>query len=267
MTTQFLLHAGFDDRPPPIPSQTDVVVDGIKSMIIRGQLGPGARLPREKDLALELNVSRGPLREGVRALCLMGVLETRQGDGTYVTSLDASLLLGPMAFLVDLGTEADVFHLQAVRRVLETEAAGRAAQLITDAAVGEASDILAQVEPLITSTSDDHFSAFIEADIAFHRVIAHASGNPALEALIEALAARTVRGRLWRAISEKGALSSTHREHQAILQAIARRDPDAARIRMGTHLLAVQEFLHDHPQVAGMEPGAILDHQPPLDSG
>jgi GntR family transcriptional regulator, transcriptional repressor for pyruvate dehydrogenase complex len=265
MTTQFLADVERDDRPPPIPSQTDVVVDGIKSMIIRGQLGPGARLPREKDLARELNVSRGPLREGVRALCLMGVLETRQGDGTYVTSLDASLLLAPMAFLVDLGAEA-AFHLQAVRRVLETEAAGRAAQLITDAAVREASDILAQVEPMV-STSGDHFGAFIEADIAFHRVIAHASGNPALEALIEALASRTVRGRLWRAISEEGALHSTHREHQAILQAIARRDPDAARIRMATHLLGVQEFLHDHPEVAGMEPLAVLDHQPPSVSG
>jgi GntR family transcriptional regulator, transcriptional repressor for pyruvate dehydrogenase complex len=150
--------------------------------------------------------------------------------------------------------------------VLETEAAGRAAQLITDAAVREASDILAQVEPMV-STSDDHFGAFIEADIAFHRVIAHASGNPALEALIEALASRTVRGRLWRAISEEGALHSTHREHQAILQAIARRDPDAARIRMATHLLAVQEFLHDHPEVAGIKPLAVLDHQPPSVSG
>jgi GntR family transcriptional regulator, transcriptional repressor for pyruvate dehydrogenase complex len=254
-----------EDRPLPIQSQTDVVVDGIKSMIIRGRLGPGARLPREKDLALELNVSRGPLREGVRALCLMGVLETRQGDGTYVTSLDASLLLAPMAFLVDLGTEADAFHLQAVRRVLETDAAGRAAQLITDAAVGQALDILAQVEPLITSTSDDHFGAFIEADIAFHRVIARASGNPALEALIEALATRTVRGRVWRAISEEGALDSTHREHQAILRAIARRDPDAARIRMGAHLLTVQEYLQDHPQAARMEPFAVL--QPPAESG
>lgn len=61
MTIQSLTHVERDDRPPPIPSQTDVVVDGIKSMIIRGQLGPGARLPREKDLALELDVSRGPL--------------------------------------------------------------------------------------------------------------------------------------------------------------------------------------------------------------
>jgi GntR family transcriptional regulator, transcriptional repressor for pyruvate dehydrogenase complex len=267
MTTQSLTHVERDDRPPPIPSQTDVVVDGIKSMIISGHLGPGARLPREKDLALELNVSRGPLREGVRALCLMGVLETRQGDGTYVTALDARLLLAPMALLVDLGAEADAFHLQVVRRVLETEAAGRAAQLITDAALREASDILAEVDPVVTSPSDDHSGAFIEADIAFHRVIAHASGNPALEALIEALATRTLRGRLWRAICEEGAPSSTHREHQAILQAIARRDPDAARIRMGTHLLAVQEFVHDHLRVAGMKPVAVLDHQPPPVSG
>ena len=65
MTTQSLTDIERDDPPPPIQSQTDVVVDGIKSMIIRGRLGPGARLPREKDLALELNVSRGPLREGV----------------------------------------------------------------------------------------------------------------------------------------------------------------------------------------------------------
>src|SRR5215216_6069524 len=239
------------DSPPAASgrSQTDVVIQSVKDMITTGVLAPGSRLPVEKDLAAQLAVSRGSLREGVRALCLMGVLETRQGDGTYVTSLDASLPLAPMTFLVDLGGEADAFHLQAVRRVLETEAAGRAAQLITDAALREASDILAQVEPLVTSASDDHFGAFIEADIAFHRVIAHASGNPALEALIEALATRTIHGRLWRAISEEGAIPSTHREHQAILRAIARRDPDAARIRMGTHLLAGQEFLHDHLRV------------------
>jgi GntR family transcriptional regulator, transcriptional repressor for pyruvate dehydrogenase complex len=247
MSSQPVTDAGPGERRLGPPSQTDVVVDSVKKMIISGRLGPGARLPREKDLAVELNVSRGSLREGVRALCIMGVLETRQGDGTYVTSLDASLLLAPMAFLVDLGAQTDAFQLQAVRRVLETEAAGRAAQLIDDAAVRQATDILAGVEPLITSTSDDHFGAFIEADIAFHRVIAHASGNPALEALIEALATRTVRARLWRAITEEDALASTHREHQAILQAVADRDPDAARIRMGGHLLTVQEFIHDHP--------------------
>lgn len=247
MASPPLANEGAVAQPQPALSQTDVVVDGIKRMIISGQLGPGARLPREKDLAVEFNVSRGSLREGVRALAIMGVLETRQGDGTYVTSLDASLLLAPMGFLVDLGAESNAFHLQAVRRVLETEAAGRAALLIDDARVQQATDILAAVEPLIHSTGDEHFSAFIEADIAFHRVIAHASQNPALEALIEALATRTVRARLWRAITQKEALESTHREHHAILRAIAERDPEAAQIRMGAHLLAVQEFMQDHP--------------------
>jgi GntR family transcriptional repressor for pyruvate dehydrogenase complex len=244
----------------PARSQTDVVVDSIKKMITDGRLGPGARLPRERDLADELSVSRGSLREGVRALCLMGVLETRQGDGTYVTSLDASLLLTPMGFLVDLGGEATAVHLQAVRRVLETEAAGRAAQAADTEALEEARSILVGVEQLLASTTDSPYEAFIEADVAFHRVIARASGNPALEALIEAMASRTVRGRRRRAMTEDGVLQGTLREHRAILRAISHRDPDAARIQMGAHLLAVQEFLHDHPEATSATPG--LDRDP-----
>ena len=115
-----------------IPSRTDTVVDSIKRMITTGALKAGSRLPIEKDLALELGVSRSSLREGVRALCSMGVLETRQGDGTYVTSLDLNRLLAPMGFLVDLQELSDMSHVQAVRRVLETEAAGRAAIAISD---------------------------------------------------------------------------------------------------------------------------------------
>jgi DNA-binding FadR family transcriptional regulator len=236
-----------EPMPDQVPSQTDVVVEGIKSMITSGTLGPGSRLPIEKELAVALGVSRGSLREGVRALAIMGVLETRQGDGTYVTSLHASLLLAPMSFLVDLHGEADASHLQSVRRVLETEAAGRAALLIDDEALGEASDILNGVAPLIMASTEHDFEAFIQADIAFHRVIARSCGNPALEALIEALATRTLRGRLWRAITEEGTLPTTHREHLAILQSLRQHDPDGARLRMGTHLLAVQDFMRDHP--------------------
>jgi GntR family transcriptional repressor for pyruvate dehydrogenase complex len=237
------------DAEPPAGrgrSQTDVVVDGIKWMITSGELGSGSRLPIEKDLASQLGVSRGSLREGVRALCIMGVLETRQGDGTYVTSLEPSLLLAPVSFMVDLHAESESVHLQAVRRVLETEAAGRAALTIDQETLAEAEAVLAAIEPTIGSAAVD-YEAVMEADIAFHRVIAHASGNPALEALIEALASRTLRARMWRAISEESAVTNTHAEHRAILHALANHDPDSARLRMGTHLLAVQDFLHDHP--------------------
>ena len=74
-------------------------------------------------------------------------------------------------------------------------------------------------------------------------MIAKASGNPALEALIEAMASRTVRGRLWRAIAEQGAEQRTHGEHKAILAALHAGSTEGARIRMANHLLGVQDFL------------------------
>ncbi len=238
-------------RAPHSRSQTDVVVDGIKRMITNGTLGAGSRLPIEKDLASELGVSRGSLREGVRALCIMGVLETRQGDGTYVTSLDPGLLLAPVSFMVDLRAASDSSHLQSVRRVLETEAAGRAALTIDDAALAEAGAVLTSVAGLVYSTGAIDYEAIMLADIAFHRIIARASGNPALEALIEALAPRTVQGRMRRAMNEEGAVIATHDEHRAILHALQIHDPDRAKIRMGTHLLAVEDFVHDHPSAPG----------------
>lgn len=228
-------------------SQTDVVVEGIKGMILAGDLRPGDRLPIERDLAERLDVSRGPLREGVRALCIMGVLATRQGDGTYVTSLDPGLLLAPMSFLVDLQSPEGVRHLQAVRRVLEAEAVVQATLHIDDAALAEASKLLNEAGALLDEPSADH-EAFMEADIAFHRIIARASGNPALEGMIDALAGRTIRARLWRAISEEGAEARTHADHMSIFAAMRRRDPDAARIRMSAHLLGVEDFLIDHDE-------------------
>src|SRR4051794_5862620 len=229
----------------PSRSQTDVVIEGVKAMITSGQLAPGSRLPVEKDLAALLSVSRGPLREGVRALAIMGVLETRQGDGTYVTSLDANRLLAPMGFMVDLQTRADSADLQSVRRGLEAEAASRAAVRITDDELKKASAILDSVEPMMQGGEMNPEKA-LEADIAFHSTIAAASGNPALEALVEAFASRTLRARLWRAIQDKGATRETHQEHRAILAELAAHDGDRARIRMSNHLLGVEEFIATH---------------------
>ncbi len=229
-------------------SQTGAVVEGIKHMITSGVLSPGARLPIEKDLAQELNVSRGSLREAVRALCVMGVLETRQGDGTYVTSLEPSLLLSTVGFMVDLHASNSSADLQSVRRVLETEAAGRAAVRMTADAAVDAEQNLELVETLLAHGRPFDHEAIMDADIEFHRIISAQSGSPTLEALIEALGGRTVRGRLLRALSDEEAVYKTHEEHRAILQALLQGDPDAARLRMGVHLLGVQVFLSEHPE-------------------
>lgn len=227
-------------------SQSDVVVFGIKKLIVDGELAPGAQLPIEKDLAARLGVSRSSLREGVRALSILGVLETRQGAGTFVTKLDASLLLTPMGFVVDLQHGAGAENLHSVRRVLETEAAGQAALLITSDDVARASEILDRCEQAMNEPAIDH-EAIMEWDIEFHNLIAKSSANPVLEALIDALASRTVRGRLWRAIADDRAELSTLNEHRAILKALADGSPDRARLRMANHLLAVEEFLQDSP--------------------
>ncbi|MEO7016755.1 MAG: FadR/GntR family transcriptional regulator [Leifsonia sp.] len=243
-------------------SQTEVVVQDIKAMILRGELGPGARLPIESELAVALGVSRSSLREGVRALAVMGVLETRQGDGTYVTSLQPSLLMSPMEFIVDLQQGNQVEHISAVRRVLEVEAAGRAALHISRAQLDEAEQVLDSMAELIARSGGQDHKNIMDADIAFHRLIAKASQNPALEALIEALSSRTVRTRMWRSISEGGATSNTERQHAAILQAVASGDPDRARLMMSIHLLGVEEFAATHPEEDDQEVSAAPFDKP-----
>jgi DNA-binding FadR family transcriptional regulator len=227
-------------------SQTDVVVQSIKKMIIDGALVPGSQLPIEKDLAPRLGVSRGSLREGVRALSIMGVLESRQGAGTFVTNLDASLLMAPMGFVVDLQHSAGVQDVHHVRRVLETDAASLAALRIDDEQLEAARLILDRSERAIELGSTNH-DAVLECDMLFHRLIAEASGNSVLTALIDALSSKTVRGRLWRAITDERADLVTLGEHRAILKALGDHDPAAAQIRMASHLLAVEQHLQERP--------------------
>jgi len=238
---------------PPGLSQTDVVVQSIKSMITRGELKAGSRLPVEKDLAEGLRVSRGSLREGVRALCIMGVLETRQGDGTYVTSLDSQLLLAPMAFMVDLQSPEHRNDLHTVRRVLESETAARAALRISDDELAAAGAILSGVrEVVFTSPVTDH-ETVISADLAFHRVIAKASDNGALAALVDALADRTMLARRTFGVQHEGQVRTAFREHEGILAALVAHDPDRARLLMSHHLLAIEDFVHEDDSPAASD--------------
>ena len=239
-----------NDSPAPQASnlsQTDVVLQGIKHMITTGALGPGSRLPIEKDLAVSLGVSRGSLREGVRALCIMGVLETRQGDGTYVTSLDSNLLLAPMGFMVDLQAPEHRHDLHTVRRILESEAAARAALYITDEQLNAAAAVMARVAPLILASEDLDHEAIMDADIAFHHIVAQGANNSALSALIDALANRTQRARLWLGLHNSGQVVASHGEHMAILGALQAHHPDRARLLMGHHLLVVEDSVQDQP--------------------
>jgi DNA-binding FadR family transcriptional regulator len=234
---------------------TDDAITQIKLMIVDGRLARGERLPPEKDLSERLGLSRNSLREAVKALELVGVLDVRQGDGTYVTSLDAELLLAPMVFMVDLSDEAGSSELHAVRRILETETAGLAARASTPALVETLSRILDEAEQVVVSDDLDP-AVFLDIDIRFHHEIAVAAGNRILGALVDTLSSRTFRERMWRAIHDEGALERTHLEHRAILGAIADGQQDHARTRMANHLLGVEGYVQDLPST----PDIALTH-------
>src|SRR2546421_11260328 len=102
---------------------TDDAILKIKELIVDGEFAPGSKLPRERELAERLGLSRSSLREAVRALTLVGVLETRQGGGTYATRLAADLLLGGASFLSELPSGPSGPQLFQVRRVLQPAAA------------------------------------------------------------------------------------------------------------------------------------------------
>ncbi len=220
---------------------TDDAIDKLKTMIATGELKPGQRLPREADLAASLGLSRSSLREAVRALSLVRILDVRQGDGTYVSNLSAESLLDSLSFIVEFHHDASVLPLLEVRRILESAASARAAQLMTAAQLAELEQILNK------ATLDSALDELVSADIEFHRAIAAASGNPALASLIESLSGRTQRARLWRGLTEEGALARTLAEHRAIFLAIQTRDPQLAAAWSTTHIAGVEAWLRQLP--------------------
>ncbi|GGQ32040.1 FadR/GntR family transcriptional regulator [Streptomyces mutabilis] len=216
---------------------TDEAIEKIKDMIVSGRLAPGDRLPKESELAAGLGLSRNSLREAVRALSLIRILDVRQGDGTYVSSLDPQLLLEAIGFVVDFHRDDTVLEFLAVRRILEPAATAMAASRITGAeldALGAALDALG-AEPSVED--------LVAADLEFHRAIVRGSGNSVLCSLLDGLSGPTTRVRVWRGLTQEDAVARTLREHRAILDALRDRDAEAARSWATVHIASVEQWL------------------------
>jgi DNA-binding FadR family transcriptional regulator len=218
---------------------TDEAIGRIKQMIVAGELQPGDRLPREPDLAAHLGLSRSSLREAVKALALIRVLDVRQGDGTYVTSLDPTLLLETMGFVLDLHQDASVLEFFEVRRILEPAAAARAAIRMTDDEIAVLRTLLDELGP------DPSVEELLANDVEFHRLIAVGSGNRALASIVDGLRQQTYRARIWRGLTQSDAVARTVAEHRAILDAIAGREPEVAKSWATVHIAGVERWIQE----------------------
>jgi DNA-binding FadR family transcriptional regulator len=221
----------------PQISVTQQAIEEIKAMIIRGELGPGDRLPKESDLAARLGLSRNSLREAVRALTLIRILETRQGDGTYVTSLEPEILLETIGFVADFHQDRTPLHVLEVRRVLETAAISLAAQHIEPDELATLADLVAEMDACET------VEELVGNDLAFHRAIAVASRNPVLASLLESFSTRTSGARVWRGVTQADAVEQTKIDHRALYDALAHHRPELARSLMIVHLAGVESWL------------------------
>jgi len=217
---------------------TDEAIEKIKAMIVSGTLRAGDRLPKEADLAAELGLSRSSLREAVKALSLVNILDVRQGDGTYVTSLEPTLLLEALSFIVDFHRDATVLELLQVRRILEPAATAMATVRATDDEIDDLRKLLDSLGP------DPAVEDLVANDLEFHRRIAVSSGNSVLSSLVESMSAPTTRARVWRGLTQAGVGARTVAEHRAILDAMASRDPEAARSWATVHIAAVEQWLN-----------------------
>ena len=216
---------------------TDEAIEKIKAMIVSGTLRAGDRLPKEADLAADLGLSRSSLREAVKALSLVNILDVRRGDGTYVTSLEPAVLLEALSFIVDFHRDTTVLEFLQVRRILEPSATAMAAERITAAECAELRGLLDQLGP------DPGTEELVANDLEFHRRIAACSGNSVLLSLLDTLSGPTTRARIWRGLTQQGSIQRTIAEHHAILDALESHDPEVARSWSTVHIAAVEQWL------------------------
>ncbi|MDD7965414.1 FadR/GntR family transcriptional regulator [Actinomycetospora lemnae] len=226
-------------------SVVDRVIGALVARVENGEFSAGERLPPEADLAAELDVSRLSLREAVRTLAGAGVLEVRRGDGTFVSDLRPDRLVRASGTFLDLVGENGVAELFECRRVLEPGATALAATRIDEAALQDLQDRLEHMRGL------DDPERLVAADLDFHAAIATAAGNATLASLTAAVAGRTARVRIWRALVEHDVLSWTHDQHVAILRALRARDSLAAWTAATTHVVEVEEWVRAHLTTAG----------------
>jgi GntR family transcriptional repressor for pyruvate dehydrogenase complex len=207
----------------------DQVVRHIASLIERGELRPGDRLAPERELATELKVSRPTVRAGLHALAAMGVTESRQGAGTFITDGPPRLGAGPLSFLAALHgfTREQIFE---ARKVLEVGAAGLAAER---GLADRLAPMAEEVTGMFASLSEPQ--TFLVHDVRFHRAIAAAATNPVLMALVEMVSSLVYEQRRL-TVEHALDLKESAEMHRRIYQAIRDREPERARAEMTIHL-------------------------------
>lgn len=208
---------------------TEEIIGRIKALLARGKLRPGSKLPPERDLARILGVGRPALRQALKALSTMGIIDSRVGQGTFVSESTWELLAAPMDFMMLLNA-VSLRELFEVRRALEVELAGLAAERRTEDDLSQIKAVLDKQEGNLSNPE-----VFLAADLDFHSAIARASRNILFLAILDNLSRLMIESRRKLIVTERD-LSLSFNDHQAIFREIAGRNRTGACEAMLGHL-------------------------------
>jgi GntR family transcriptional repressor for pyruvate dehydrogenase complex len=230
-------------KPIKVKRASDQIFEQLRDLIFRGELKPGEQLVPERELAQAFGVSRPTVREAINKLVTMGLVEHRQGQGTFVRSQEATREHNPLAAIIDR-QETSLEDLLEVRIGLEGQSAVLAAERATP-------EDLQRLEETLATMQAEHAAGGlgIEEDVAFHMGLAYATKNP-----VQVYIMRSFHDLLHFGIEENlrhlwedpANLPIIQQQHQRIVQAIKGRDPEGAYEAMKAHITFVLEFVREH---------------------
>jgi GntR family transcriptional repressor for pyruvate dehydrogenase complex len=207
--------------------------------LLSGSVAPGSRLPSERQLAEAFGVGRSAVREALAALSLIGLIEIRHGDGTYLKRTDSPLLPQVVEWGLLLGEQHTNDLLEARQRI-EVVVAGLAAERRSEADLIALEACLGR---MATQAELRDVAAFVDADVEFHLALAEAAGNTALRDVLTGIQS-LLRAWIGRVIAE-GHEQSSYEEHVPIFSAVRDQNPDAASAAMDAHMRSAAGRLRD----------------------
>jgi GntR family transcriptional repressor for pyruvate dehydrogenase complex len=226
------------------------LIASFKELISQGALQPGCKLPPERELAAQFGVSRPSIRQALKVMEIMGVLSQRVGDGTYLSKNASAILSEPLEFLVLLDGISHIELFEA-RMIVEPELAARAAER---ASAEDITTIRKALSAFEASLGD--MSKAVEQDLAFHDSIFRAAGNRVCRQMLRGIH-RAILASISR-LSQRADLDRVVSAHRAIYQAIYRRNPEEARLKMAEHLNSARAlFLREPPAQPRQSPASI----------
>lgn len=218
--------------------RTTLTADICRQMVnhlIRGVWSEGEKIPAERDLCHQLGVGRASLREALKALEIMGMIETRLGDGTYVCKR-SDFFSRPLLWAIASGSETDARELIEARVLIEVELAGLAAERANSEHLKELAELLDQME-----NAKRNPQGFVQADVNFHLAIARAASNGILMNALH-LIRNLLQQWILSAVAIKGVPEKACAQHKRLLLAIKSGDSAAARKEMRKHLRDMAGF-------------------------